>query len=60
LNGLNINVKPVCSDLIAVKNPQGKIVLGNGGSVMFDDVALWYRGLDESEVEAIYRYYYKG
>jgi hypothetical protein len=60
LNGLNINVKPVCSDLVAVKNPQGKIVLGNGGSVMFDDVAVWYRDLDESEVEAIYRYYYKG
>lgn len=63
LNGLDAKVEKVCSALDSVKNPVGKLILGNGGSdcsVMFDDVAVWYRALEEHEVQTIYRYYYKG
>ena len=63
LNGVNTNSEQVCTDKVNVKNPEGKLILGNGGSdcsVVFDDVAVWFRTLEESEVQKIYRYYYKG
>ena len=63
LNGVDAKVEKVCSALDSPKNPDGKLVLGNGGSdssVMFDDVAVWYRALEGHEVQTIYRYYYKG
>ena len=63
LNGMDTNRNKVCSSLDSLNNPHGKLILTNGGSdcsVMFDDVAVWYRALDEHEVQTIYRYYYKG
>ena len=63
LNGVDQAVTSTCSPLVSVNNMDGKLILKNGGndcSVMFDDVAVWYRELEDSEVETIYRYYYKG
>jgi hypothetical protein len=52
-----------CEDNSKVVNSNGKLILSNGRSgtsAMFDDVAVWYRELEEDEVEEMYRYYYKG
>ncbi|XP_028403045.1 uncharacterized protein LOC114525810 [Dendronephthya gigantea] len=64
LNGVKLttDVTKVCSSAARVKNPVGKLILGNGGkdsSAVFDDVAVWYRALEDTEIETIYRYYYK-
>ena len=64
-NGVRLTdgVTRVCSSAARNKNLVGKLILGNGGSdssAVYDDVAVWYRALEDSEIKTVYRYYYKG